>query len=235
MNEAVDIPAGVASSSEESVRLAARALAHDLNNLIGAVLGHASYLRMIVDPGSEADQTAAVIESAAERARHLAAQLQQLGAGSKPPAAFAPVDLHAVAREVAATLGIHQLGAAVFSLKLTAPRATVHGDAHQLNQLLMNLAVNACEAMSGTGGEIAIETAAAGERVLLEVRDNGPGIPAEHRTRVFEPSYTTKPSGGGLGLAIARSIARNHGASIEVDANQPRGTVFRLQFPPVSH
>ena len=220
---------------DEPVRLTARALAHDFNNLIGAILGHASYLRMIAEPGSEVDQTAATIEMAAERARGLAVQLQQLGSAlnAAKPATFTPVDLHEIVREVTATLGTGQPGPVRFTLKLSALNSVVRGDAGQLNQLMMNLAVNACEAMGADGGEIEFETVAVELAVQLEVRDSGPGIPADVRARIFDASYTTKRSGGGLGLAIVQQIAAAHGAVIAIDGHRPRGTVFRLRFPTV--
>jgi len=225
-------PQSGSRESEEPVRLLARTLAHDFNNLIGAILGHASYLRMIAEPGSDVEQTAATIEMAAERARGLAAQLHQLGA-AVPGAGKTPVDLHQIISEVASTLGGDHGGPVRYSLDLAAPEAVVNGDAGQLNQLLMNLAINAREAMGAAGGEIRIATARAadGNVLQLEVRDEGPGIPVEHRARVFEPVYTTKTSGGGLGLAIVQRIARDHGAALEIDGNEPRGAIFRVRFP----
>ena len=220
----------------EPVRLTARALAHDFNNLIGAILGHASYLRMIAEPGSEVDQTAATIEMAAERAKELATQLQQLGSAvtnGNSALQFTPIDLHDVVREVTATLSAGQKGLVRYSLALEAPRSVVRGNAGQLHQLLMNLAVNACEAMGAGGGEIQIETISAEFAVQLEVRDSGPGIPIEHRGRVFDVAYSTKGAGGGLGLAIVHRIAQAHGADIMIDGHRPRGTVFRLRFPTI--
>jgi signal transduction histidine kinase len=220
------------SEREESVGLAARALAHDFNNLLAAIVGHASYLRMITEPGGEVDQTAATIEMAAVRAKGLADQLHQLGSVQVPARApMLPVDLHAIVNEVVATLQTGQTKKVRFSVKLGAAKPSIYGDAGQLNQLVMNLAVNAGEAMNGAGGEIEIETTSLDRAVQLEVRDCGLGIPAECRGRIFDTSYSTKPTGGGMGLAIVQRIARDHGATIDIVDNQPRGTVFRLRFP----
>ena len=137
-----------APEQEQSVGLAARALAHDFNNLLAAIAGHASYLRMITEPGSEVDETAATIEMAAVRAKGLAAQLHQLGAAQAPiRMPLVLVDLHAVVNEVIATLRTGQANPAHFSLALSAACPTIRGEAGQLHQLVMNLVVNACEAM----------------------------------------------------------------------------------------
>jgi signal transduction histidine kinase len=222
-----------APGEEQLVGLAARALAHDFNNLLAAIAGHASYLRMITEPGSEVDETAATIEMVAVRAKGLAAQLHQLGTVQAPSRApLAPVDIHALVNEVVATLRTGQANPAQFSVLLSAAPSMVRGDAGQLHQLVMNLAVNACEAMGASGGEVAIWTATTEQgSLLLEVRDSGPGIPAGRREQVFDIAYSTKPTGGGMGLDIVRRIAGTHGAAIEISDNQPCGTVFRLRFP----
>jgi two-component system, cell cycle sensor histidine kinase and response regulator CckA len=223
-----------ASDGDEPVRLQARALAHDFNNLLAAIVGHASYLRMITEPGSEVDQAAATIEKAAERARDLATQLHHLGTGLGAVALprLQPVDLNEIAGEVVSTLQVGGNSPAHFSLKRSEASHMIQGDAGQLNQLVMNLAVNACEAMGAEGGEVAVETSTSPEGLVqLEIRDCGPGIPAHSRNRVFDLTYSTKTNGGGLGLAIVHRIAQSHGAKIEITDNQPRGTIFRLRFP----
>jgi two-component system, cell cycle sensor histidine kinase and response regulator CckA len=222
-----------APEPEQLVGLAARALAHDFNNLLAAIAGHASYLRMLAEPGSEMDETAATIEMVAVRAKGLAAQLHQLGSAQAPVRVpLIPVDLHCLVNEVVATLRTGQASPAQFSVLLSATRPVVRGDAGQLHQLVMNLAVNACEAMGANGGEVAIGTTTTEQGgLLLEVRDSGPGIPAGLREQIFDIAYSTKLTGGGMGLDIVRRVAANHGAGIEIADNQPRGAVFRLRFP----
>ena len=219
-----------APQHEQLVGLTARALAHDFNNLLAAIAGHASYLRMITEPGSEVDETAATIEMVAVRAKGLAAQLHQLGTAQAPVRApLTPVDLHALVNEVVATLRTGQANPARFFVLLSATRFVVRGDAGQLHQLVMNLAVNACEAMGASGGEVAIRTTTTEQGgLLLEVRDSGPGIPLGRREQVFDIAYSTKATGGGMGLDIVRRIAGTHGAAIEIADNQPRGTTVSL-------
>jgi signal transduction histidine kinase len=116
-------------------------------------------------------------------------------------------------------------------------RASVRGDRVQLQQVMLNLILNAVEAMSSIGEgtrelSISTERCQAGG-ILVAVRDSGPGIEAEHRNRIFEPFYTTKTSGIGMGLSICRSIIEAHGGHLWTDANRPRGAVFRFTLPAV--
>jgi len=111
----------------------------------------------------------------------------------------------------------------------------IQGDRVQLQQVVLNLVLNAVEAMNSVeegARELSIrveQTQARG--VLVEVRDSGPGIDRDHLERVFEAFYTTKTSGLGMGLAICRSIIDAHGGRLWVDHNEPRGAVFRFTLP----
>jgi PAS domain S-box-containing protein len=111
----------------------------------------------------------------------------------------------------------------------------VLGDRVQLQQVVMNLMLNAVEAMSSVeegARELSIETEQSKTGgVLVAVRDSGPGIDPEHLERVFEPFYTTKTSGMGMGLSICRSIIAVHGGRLWAEANQPGGTVFQFTLP----
>jgi PAS domain S-box-containing protein len=111
----------------------------------------------------------------------------------------------------------------------------VRGDRVQLQQVILNLVLNAVEAMSSVKAgprELKISTEQTQENgVLVSVRDSGPGIDPEHVERVFQAFYTTKPSGVGMGLSICRSIIEAHGGRLWADANEPRGAVFRFTLP----
>ena len=111
----------------------------------------------------------------------------------------------------------------------------IQGDRVQLQQVVLNLVLNAVEAMNSVEEgarelSIRIEQIQAGG-VVVEVRDSGPGIDRDRTERVFEPFYTTKASGVGMGLAICRSIIVAHGGRLWVDANEPQGAVFRFTLP----
>jgi len=113
----------------------------------------------------------------------------------------------------------------------------VPGDRVQLQQVIMNLILNAVEAMSSDepgARELSIRTqqCQVDGGVLVEVRDSGPGIDPGHLQRIFEPFYTTKTSGVGMGLSICRSIIDAHGGRLWAEANEPRGAVFQFILPP---
>jgi signal transduction histidine kinase len=116
---------------------------------------------------------------------------------------------------------------------LDAALPPVLGDANALQQVLLNLLTNAREAMTG-GGEIRIETGPDRERpghLRLVVADTGPGIPAADFPHLFEPFYTTKPSGTGLGLAVSYGIVQDHRGTIDVQSALGQGATFALTFP----
>jgi signal transduction histidine kinase len=103
-------------------------------------------------------------------------------------------------------------------------------DAGQVQQVLVNLIKNAMQAMS-KGGTLTLQTGGGGDGVWVSVADTGGGIPQEQINRIFDPFYTTKKKGTGLGLMIVQRIVRAHGGRIELDSHVGRGTVFRLWFP----
>jgi signal transduction histidine kinase len=110
----------------------------------------------------------------------------------------------------------------------------IQGDRVQLQQVVLNLILNAVEAMGSTDAgarELSISTEQNHTGVLVAVRDSGPGIDPEHLERVFEAFYTTKSSGVGMGLSICRSIISAHGGRLWAEANEPRGAVFHFTLP----
>ncbi len=119
--------------------------------------------------------------------------------------------------------------------RLTEGLAPVEGDRVQLQQVILNLILNAAEAMSAVdegARELLISTGRSRTNgVLIAVRDSGPGIDPDHIERVFDAFYTTKSSGVGMGLSICRSIIDAHGGRLWADANEPRGAVFQFTLP----
>jgi PAS domain S-box-containing protein len=119
--------------------------------------------------------------------------------------------------------------------RLAAGLTSVWGDRVQLQQVVLNLILNAVEAMDSVEEPrrtLSIRTEQKGAAgILVAVHDSGPGLDPEHLQRVFDPFYTTKPSGLGMGLSICRSIIDAHGGRLWADANQPRGTIFQFTLP----
>lgn len=122
------------------------------------------------------------------------------------------------------------------------PELMIHGDAVQLEQVLLNLLINARQAMLGRGGSLTIKAGLneAGDEVRLQVIDTGPGIPEKLQAKIFEPFFTTKgtarrgePKGTGLGLSICKEIVERHNGRIEVASEVGKGTTFTIYFPAV--
>ena len=118
-------------------------------------------------------------------------------------------------------------------MRLAAETFTVQGDRVQLQQVILNLILNAIEAMSSVNGprELVISTEQRQTNGVVTVRDSGPGIDPEQLERVFEPFYTTKSNGVGIGLSICRSIIDAHGGRLWIEANEPRGAAFQFTVP----
>jgi two-component system NtrC family sensor kinase len=115
---------------------------------------------------------------------------------------------------------------------LTEPLPHVHGDKNQLQQVLINLSLNACEAMPN-GGTLMLATSGADGRIVIEVTDTGCGIKQEHLDKVLEPFFTTKPvgKGTGLGLSVSYGIVQQHGGTLEVESQEGKGTTFKVTLP----
>jgi len=123
-------------------------------------------------------------------------------------------------------------GPAGVSVVVEAPNGlVVRADAGQLRRALLNLARNAAAAMQGRAGDVVLAASAAPGRVRLEVRDRGPGVPADLRDKIFTPFFTTREKGTGLGLAFVREIVRDHGGDVTVADAPGGGAVFRIELP----
>lgn len=224
-------------TSETNLHLFARSLAHDFNNLLTGILGHAALIQSSSDAGEETREAAAVIYKAAERAGELAGQLMHFTRGAMGRAL--PVDIHSTVREVADLLKRSLDPNLHLSLKLDATKPHISGDAGQIHQMVLNLALNARDAMP-EGGTLSFETSdyPGGSEfndpsVVLTVRDTGSGIPPEIRDTIFQPFFTTKPKGrgSGMGLAIVDRVVRNHRGKVTVETETGIGSAFRIFLP----
>jgi len=223
----------------EAVGQLAGGVAHDFNNLLTVVLGTAGLLRERWTRASqEADELDDIIH-AAQRAAQLTRQL--LAVGQRQLLSTQLVDLNAVVRSferiVARTAGEH----VSLDLRLHADPLMVDVDTTRVEQVILNIVVNACQAMGGAGVlSITTEPAwlqddedgtARRRAASIVVSDSGPGIPAEHLDKLFEPYFTTKVTGTGLGLASCHGIVRQHGGQIRVSTGKGSGATFRICLP----
>jgi two-component system, NtrC family, sensor histidine kinase PilS len=211
-------------------------LAHEVRNPLAALSGAAQMLsepedRDTVDTGkavSAEDQK--LLEVIRRETKHLDRLVSDFLVFARPPQpSLAEGDLsEIVSSTVEAFQASEQLGERVLVCSLA--QLHVRFDSAQIRQVIWNLLRNAVEA-TGPQGRVSVQLRADGESVLLEVADDGPGIPAEFRERIFEPFFTTKERGTGLGLALVGRIIGAHGGTIELDAAMAKGTRFVVRLP----
>ena len=210
-------------------------IAHQLANPLSVVLGHADLLARELPPGRLADRVGHLSEAAT---RCAAVVRQFLALGRSRPAGAARVQINQVLREAADLLNYGlQVDSIEVRWQLAEALPEVWGDPHGLHQIAVILIANAADALRSVSRPrwIALRTRidAGGSRVIVEVQDNGTGIPADVRPRIFRPFLTTKGpgQGAGLGLSLSRSIVEAHGGSIAFETESGRGTVFAVEIP----
>jgi PAS domain S-box-containing protein len=231
----------------ESLGVLAGGIAHDFNNLLTGILGHISLLRMHPSCDHELAQHAEHVEVAATRAADLCRQM--LAYSGKGRFSVRRLKLDELVRESTQLLKLSISKSTSLELALSAPHATVEADATQLQQVVMNLVLNASEACADHHGLVRVTTGVAavsheelrdaflepdlpgGNYVFVEVADNGSGMSTETLARIFDPFFTTKFTGRGLGLSAVLGIVRGHSGAIRVDSAPGRGTKFRVLLP----
>ena len=215
----------------ETVGTLAGGIAHDVNNQLGAIMGQLFLAREAMPPGHPAAQRVARAEEAVERCAQTTKAL--LAFSHHGETKLQPLDLNALVRRTATLLDRVLGGLIRVELDLDPGLPGILGEPLQLEQVLMNMAVNARDAMP-EGGHLWFRTRRSdtGE-VTLEVQDTGRGIPPAILPQIFEPFFTTKPvgKGTGLGLAMAFGILHAHGGRIDVESEVGRGTAFTLVLP----
>jgi signal transduction histidine kinase len=209
----------------------AAGFAHEIGNSLNVIRGYAA----VTERELPADHANRPDVSAIRRETGRAAELIErflVFARARASQAFAqPVE--PVLREAVEVVGPAAVEAKVERLVRISPDLPlVVIDAGLLRQALLNLCVNAVQAMApGGGGRLVASARREGEQVVVEIRDSGPGLPPETARHVFEPFFTTKAEGTGLGLAIVRQAAEAHGGSVEVESTPGQGAAFRLRLP----
>lgn len=221
----------------EAVGNLAGGIAHDFNNILTGILGHTELAEMKIDKDSPVMENLSVIKRAAERARDFTRQL--LLFGRKAPLEKRVQDINSILRESLKLIN-KMIGEDVELEFIPAEEPLlVDVDAAQLTQVIMNLSVNARDAMPD-GGRLTIKTERRVDEkmnplVVIVVKDTGAGIPEELKERIFEPFFTTKPEGKGtgLGLSVVYSVVDRHGGFIEVNSRPGEGTSFEIYLPEV--
>jgi PAS domain S-box-containing protein len=237
------------AAKEESLTVLAGGVAHDFNNLLAAVLGHVSLTLARLSGDSPARRHAEKAAATVERAAHLTRQM--LAYSGRGHFVIEATDLGALVRETLPLLRVTLPKSVHLETRLGAEAPVVDADVGQIQQVLMNLVINAGEALAEQGGTVTVSTGvhdvraddarfwevtgqplAPGPHVLLEVRDDGPGMDEETVSRIFDPFFTTKFTGRGLGLAAVLGVMKGHCGGLHVESVPGHGTAFRLLFAP---
>ncbi|WP_431855415.1 sensor histidine kinase [Azospirillum sp.] len=205
-------------------------IAHELNQPLASISNYAHGMGRILDSGSpNLDLLRAGARSVAEQAERAAAIIQRTrGFVRRRDAQRSTLDVNAV---VAETLSLFGSPSVPIRSEPGDGLPPVQADKVELQQVLLNLLQNAVEATPASGGEIIVRTASIEGMILVEVRDAGPGVPDGAAARMFDPFYTTKPDGLGLGLSICRTIVERHGGRIWAEPADG-GFAVRFTLPP---
>ncbi len=224
----------------ESLGVLAGGIAHDFNNILTGIMANISFARIFLDPGHKSDKFLIEAEKASKRAAELAQQLLTFARGGEPNKKV--VSVEQLIREAVSFM---LRGSNVRAI-IDIPDAVhaVEADEGQISQVLNNIIINATQAMPG-GGKLCITAKnlllleknscglAAGKYVRVTLRDEGCGISQEIQEKIFDPYFTTKIAGTGLGLASAYSIIVKHQGHITVDSLVGKGTTFTLYLPAI--
>ena len=231
----------------ESTGVLAGGVAHDFNNLLTGVLGHASLALETLPPSDPNAEHLQEIVRAAERAANLTRQM--LAYAGKGSFVLERLDLSAHAREIGALIHAAIPKQVSVEMALAQDLPAIEADPGQVQQIVMNLVINAAEAIGeDRSGRVRVVTRCEtlspatraqflpdrpkpGVYVVLEVEDNGAGMSEDVRAKVFDPFFSTKFTGRGLGLSAVLGIARSSGGAVTVESAPGRGSIFRVYFP----
>jgi PAS domain S-box-containing protein len=234
----------------ESLGVLAGGIAHDFNNLLTGILGNASLARLDIPASSPARGCLSQIEAVAMRAADLCKQM--LAYSGRGKFEVQRLNLSALVEETTQLIQLSISKSAVLRLSLAPDLPSIEADATQIRQVIMNLVINASEALEEKSGIISLSTGVVrvdrdyfdtaifaaelppGDYVSIEVCDTGCGMSQEKRARIFEPFFTTKFQGRGLGLSAVLGIVRGHRGAMKVYSEAGRGTTFKLLFPAVA-
>ena len=234
----------LAKAKLESLRAFTRGIAHDFNNMMGGIVAQAELAANHLEEGSPPGEEIYQVKAIALRASEVVRELMVYSGQERVD--FEPVDLSRLVEEMFDLLKISISKQAVLQADLGKNLPAVRGNATQIRQVVMNLIINASEAIGEQGGAIHLRTSLVGEGqdgipnpgagtpnecVRLEITDNGCGMTNEQRIKIFDPFFTTKPGGHGLGLAAVQGIVQSHGGAINVRSTPQFGTTFEVLLP----
>jgi len=231
----------------ESLGVLAGGIAHDFNNLLTAILGNAQLARLQLHSNSPLQSHLLEIERTSIQAADLCKQM--LAYSGQGRIEVRSLDLNQTIRDMSQLLRVSVAKKVQLSFNRAHDLPKVRGDVSQIRQVLMNLVINASEAITANEGSIWVSTGVIHrakelfrgitetgkpeecDYVFIEIADNGCGMSEETQSRIFDPFFTTKFTGRGLGLAAVLGIVRSHGGTLELQSREEEGTTFTLLFP----
>jgi PAS domain S-box-containing protein len=230
----------------ESLGVLAGGIAHDFNNLLGGILAEAELVESDLAEGLSPGEEIARIKSVAIRGSEIVRELM-IYAGQDEASGVEPVDLSQLVEEMLGLVKVSISKQVVLRINLGKNLPHVLGNGPQIRQVVMNLVINASEAIGDKVGVIHVSTSRAargpgsvandasnpptGDFVRLEVSDTGNGMTEEAKARIFDPFFTTKFAGRGLGLAVVQGVVRDHGGMLDVVSAPGQGATFQVLLP----
>ncbi len=228
----------------ESLGVLAGGIAHDFNNLLVGILGNAELALTQLPEASPARENLKDVEQAALRAAEVTKQL--LAYSGRSSIEKKQFNLSVLIEEMSQLLRVSVSKNAVLKSEFARGLPAIAGDPSQIRQVVMNLIINASDALGDKPGEITVKTGRSrtgrdrdgemtgGDYIYLEISDTGCGMDAETQEKIFDPFFTTHGLGRGLGLAALQGIVRSHHGFVELESERGRGTTFRIFFPALS-
>ncbi|HET6923185.1 MAG TPA: ATP-binding protein, partial [Anaeromyxobacteraceae bacterium] len=209
----------------------ASGLAHEIKNPLAGLSGA---LELLAEDVAKSAEQAELVSDMRHQVARLAHTMESLLSYARPPKPrLRSTDLNATLERVLFLIRQQTRGGAVeVRQELDPALPAVRADPSQLEQVFLNICLNACQAMDGAGGALTVRSRAADGRVTVEVEDAGPGIPERIRPNIFKPFFTTKRQGNGLGLATSARIVAEHGGHIAYHCPPSGGTVFAVTLQP---
>ncbi len=204
-------------------------VAHEIRNPLIAVGGFARQLHEALDADDPKREFTSIILEEVTRLEQILREQLTLERHLQP--VLAPVEVNQIIKDVRKLLSHGMLSSRIRLIANLADGLPVTmGDANQLKQVFLNVVTNAIQSMPD-GGTIEIASEQLGQRIVVTVSDNGPGIPKEVMSKLFVPFFTTRKAGSGLGMAVTRRIVENHGGSVSVDSEMGKGTTVSISIP----
>jgi len=209
----------------KEMNLAAAGLAHETRNPLNIIRGLAQMISKQPDAPEELRNKSRDILNETDK---VTAQLNEFINYSRPrEVRRTPLALGTVVSEVVRALN-YDIEEKKIHLQVKGEQLSIEADEQMLRQALFNLLLNAVQAADGDGEIQVLAQRRSASEAMLEIRDNGPGVPPERRTEIFKPYFTTQKTGTGLGLAVVQQIVLAHGWEIQCLPNEPKGAVFRI-------